>query len=465
VQQARGIQTAITVITIGFLVAFFQANWDGMTALFDLVVKGIGNIPDFLQNIIDYYGEAPADGLRSSLLVGGVAGVLLTAFTGWLYLKESRRTPLVVAILLGGIAGMFGSQILLYPMQHCTYLPEAPATQYRLGLLITLAGAAAVLVPLWTVLFRRSRTIESSAGHFKNWGAPYLLLMPSLLVLIVFLYYPGIQILTLSLKSKRFPLPQERFVCLDNYVLLSKDAAYRNSFMTTVLITLAIIVFTMSFALIAAMLASQKIKWIGIYRTLLIWPFALSPVVTGVIFLAMFREGRDGLINFGLDRLFGISPAWLTDSSLAPWVVILASVWNALGFNILFYIAGLQNVPQDLLDAAAIDGANRAQRFVRITFPLLSPFTFFLLVVNITYGVYGIYGAVDALTQGGPPLGPGGVDGGATQVLIYKLYEDAFGSGAPIGQAAAQALILFLMVAGVTMLQFGFVERRVTYSA
>ncbi|HLA44447.1 MAG TPA: ABC transporter permease subunit, partial [Aggregatilineales bacterium] len=138
---------------------------------------------------------------------------------------------------------------------------------------------------------------------------------------------------------------------------------------------------------------------------------------------------------------------------------------NGLGFNILFYIAGLQNVPGDLLEAAAMDGANRVQRFVRITIPLLSPFTFFLLVANVTYAFYGIYGVVDATTQGGPPLGPGGEEGGATGVLIYKLYEDAFGSGSSAGMAAAQALILFILVATITLLQFRYVENRVTYNA
>jgi sn-glycerol 3-phosphate transport system permease protein len=177
----------------------------------------------------------------------------------------------------------------------------------------------------------------------------------------------------------------------------------------------------------------------------------------------MFREGGAGIINYFLDDLFGITARWLRDPSLAPWVIILASVWNALGFNILFYIAGLQNVPSDLQDAAAIDGANAVQRFFRITLPLLSPFTFFLLVTNVTYAFYGIYGVVDSITRGGPPLGPGGTEGGATNILIYKLYEDAFRSGAPIGSAAGQAMILFLLVAAITLLQFRFVENRVTY--
>jgi sn-glycerol 3-phosphate transport system permease protein len=284
------------------------------------------------------------------------------------------------------------------------------------------------------------------------------------LSLLLFLYYPGLQTVTLSLNMRRFPLPQEKFVCLNNYVSLAQDQIYQNSFITTFLIMIAVVLISMALALGIATLASQKIQGARLYRTLLIWPFALSPVVAGTIFLAMFREGSSGLINYLLERSFGVTLSWLRDPALAPWVIVFASVWNIMGFNILFYIAGLQNIPLDLLEAAQIDGANKPQRFFRITFPLLAPFTFFLLVTNVTYSFYGIYGAVDTLTQGGPPLGAGGAQGGATNVLIYKLYEDAFNPGSPIGMAAAQALILFLMVAGITLLQFRFVERRITYS-
>jgi sn-glycerol 3-phosphate transport system permease protein len=287
--------------------------------------------------------------------------------------------------------------------------------------------------------------------------------VPTLLVLVVFLYYPAIQIMLLSLRRKIFPLPQERFVCLDNYINLSEDAIYRNSFITTLSITLFIVLFSLALALAIAVLASQKVKGASIYRTLLIWPYAISPVVTGVIFLSMFREGGTGLLNWLLDGTLGIAPHWLTDRQLAPWVIVAASVWNLLGFNILFYIAGLQNIPLDLLEAASLDGAGRVKRFWRITFPLLSPFTFFLLVTNITYSFYGIYGMVETLTpSGGPRFGPGG-ESGATNVLIFKLYKDAFETGAPAGFGAAQAVVLFLMVAGLVIVQFRYIERRVTY--
>ena len=228
-------------------------------------------------------------------------------------------------------------------------------------------------------------------------------------------------------------------------------------------ITVAVVLISLALSLGIAVLASQKIRYAVVYRVILISPFALSPIVTGVLFLALFREGGTGILSFLALQIFGSAPSWLRDPTLARWVIIGASVWNILGFNILFYIAGLQNVPKDLLEAAQIDGATAIQRFARITFPLLSPYTFFLLITNVTYAFYGVYGAIDTLTQGGPPIGAAGQFGGATNVLIYKLYEDGFSPGSPLGLAAAQAVVLFVVVAGLTFLQFQFVERRVTY--
>lgn len=368
-------------------------------------------------------------------------------------------------LAVGGVIGGIGSQLLILPMQHCTYAPDLQdAVQYQLGILATMFSSVVVLLPFWSIMLRRGRKREEgTSGYFKSRWLPYALLSPMLINLLIFLYYPSLQTVTLSLNLRPFPLPQERFVCLANYVQLAGDKIYQNSFVTTFVMTFFIVILALAISLGIALLASQKIKYASVYRTLLIWPFALSPVVTGVIFLAMFREGQTGLINALLVWL-GLDPVnWLRTASGAQATIIIASVWNILGFNILFYVAGLQNVPKDLLEAAMIDGANRVQRFVWITFPLLSPFTFFLLVTNVTYSFYGIYGAVDTLTQGGPPLGPAGIDGGGTDVLIYKLYQDAFSPGSPAGLAAAQAVVLFVLVAAITILQFRALESRITY--
>ena len=239
--------------------------------------------------------------------------------------------------------------------------------------------------------------------------------------------------------------------------------ACRNSVSATLYITVFVVLISLSIALGIAVLAAQKVRGAAVYRTLLVWPYAISPVVTGVIFLSIFREGGTGILNWALDGLFGVEARWLTDRQLAPWVIIASAVWNLLGFNILFYIAGLQNVPPDLLEAASLDGAGRFRRFWRITFPLLAPYTLFLLITNVTYSFYGIYGVVDTLTpEGGPRFGPGG-ESGATNVLIFKLYRDAFDTGAPAGLGAAQAVMLFLMVAALVVVQFGYLDRRVTY--
>jgi sn-glycerol 3-phosphate transport system permease protein len=455
---------ALVLVALAFLVLFFAYQIEGLRSLWNLLRDAAGSVPEFVRGIVDYFSSLPADRLLPSALVGAAFGAVATALVSNTLAVANRQRGL--AIGAGAVVGGLGAQILMYPTQHCTYAPDVDSTQFRMGLFVTALSALILLVPLWTLLRRRPETPRQRvAGHFNNFGLAYLFLVPTLVMLAVFLYYPAIQVMLVSLRRKIFPLPQEQFACMQNFVSLTDNAVYRNSFTTTMFITFWIVLFSLALALGIAVLASQKIKYAGFYRTLLIWPYAISPVVTGVIFLSMFREGGAGLLNWMLDSTLGITPHWLTDKNLAPWVIIAASVWNLLGFNVLFYIAGLQNVPEDLLEAASLDGAGRFRRFWRITFPLLSPFTFFLLVTNITYSFYGIYGMVDTLTpEGGPRFGPGG-ESGATNVLIFKLYKDAFDTGAPAGVGAAQAVILFLMVAGLMVLQFRFIERRITYEA
>ncbi len=518
---------ALVLLFIGW---FVVNEFEGIAAFFRLLVTTITVIPESIQTIIAYYGALPSGQLASSLFIGIIFGAVTTAFVVFstrkitpiprlaglailfgiaaamiayllgIILLNVIFVGLLAAVisaivfqpdmrafvslqtlrsitqathlrvlgrgaLIGAIGGGAGSQILTYSMQHCTYSGEALAIERQIGILITVVSTLLVLIPMWTLMQpRQVRGTASTSGYFKGWVLPLTFLLPTLVSLVIFLYYPAVQITTLSLSIQRFR--REQFVCLGNYINLVEDTIYRNSFIITLIFTAAIVIISMAMALGIALLASQKVRGASIYRTFLIWPYAISPVVTGAIFLAMFRQGRSGLINYGLFKLFNVDPVpeWFTNASLAPWVIIFASVWNALGFNILFYIAGLQNIPKDLLEAAEIDGANRLQRFYRITLPLLSPFTFFLLVTNVTFSFYGIYGAVDTLTQGNPPLGPAGRDGGATNVLIYKLYEDAFASGAQIGGAAAQSVILFLLVAFITLIQFRYLERRVTYA-
>jgi sn-glycerol 3-phosphate transport system permease protein len=459
----RGVLLAVALFALGFA----ASEWSGVARFGEWLLASLGQFPASLQTVVVYFASIPFAQVLPSLLIGAVVGALVgfaLSQSNGRAVADGRAVARPYGAIIGAMMGVLAAQVFGYLTRHCTYAPDAGAAQAVAGAVLTalLAGVLA-----WGVLAltqRRATSDQSNAGYFKGAGLPLLFLAPTLLSLLLFLYYPSVQTITLSLSSRRFPLPQERFVCLQNYGNLAIDPIYQNAFLTTLLLTVLIVVCSLAIALSIALLASQKIRGAGIYRTLLIFPFALSPVVAGAVFLAMFREGGAGLINYALDSLFGVQASWLRDAALARSVVVLSSVWNILGFNILFYIAGLQNVPKDLLEAASIDGANRLQKFWHITFPLLAPFTFFLLVTNVTYGFYGVYGAVDTLTQGGPPMGPAGALGGATDVLIFKLYQDAFNPGSPAGLAAAQAVVLFVMVAGITLLQFGFVERRITYS-
>ena len=389
-----------------------------------------------------------------------------------------------MGLLAGGIIGAVSSQILAVPMQHCTFEDGVATRDRNIGLAVIFMSTIFLLIPLWTYMQRgRSLSIDnqSSSGYFKHGWVAILLLLPTLIILFVFLYYPAAQVVEGSMERASVRIGAEpTFVCLDNYNTLveSRLYAYENSLNITAKITAAVVLISMAISLFVANLGYQKIQGASIYRTFLIWPYAISPIVAGAIFLVMFNP-KVGIINWALVEssqvgfienllieVFGTTrPEWFSDPKLAIWVIIGASVWNILGFNILFYIAGLQSVPEDLLEAASIDGANSIQRFLFIKFPLLSPYTFFLLVTNVTYAFYGIFGVVDRLTQGGPPT-PGNSRAGATDVLIYSLYETAFvGTRNKLGIANAQSLILFLLVAGITIIQFRVIEQRVTYGA
>jgi sn-glycerol 3-phosphate transport system permease protein len=433
--------------------------WSALRALAVAVLLAI--LAYVTTSLLPALGIALVVLLVMAYLYGENLRKFLTVQTLQRLANRDALITLVTGAGVGGVVGGMSSQLLMYSTKHCTYGPGIGGFEYRLGLVITAISATFLLFPVWTYVLRRGGKIapsqEITSGNFRGFFVPYLLLVPTLIVLVFFLYYPAFQVVEMSL-TRTLLGRGSRFACLYNYQKLAEDPVYKSSFITTFQLTIAIIVLGMAISLAIASLANQKVRGANIYRAWLIWPYAVSPVVTGVIFQVMFHP-QVGPINWGLNELFGIRPQWFRETNLAPWVVILAAVWNSLGFNVLFYIAGLQNVPSDLLEAAAIDGANRFQRFVRITFPMLSPFTFFLLITNMTYSFFGIFGAVDTLTQGGPWRG----GEGATNVLIYNLYQDAFEHQYKIGGAAAQSLILFLLVAGLTLLQFRYVERQVTY--
>jgi sn-glycerol 3-phosphate transport system permease protein len=207
--------------------------------------------------------------------------------------------------------------------------------------------------------------------------------------------------------------------------------------------------------LLLATLANRALKAKTLLRTLLIWPYAISPAIIGVIFLFMFNP-IVGVINYVWNAVFHTRPLWLGDPILTPLLIIIASIWKNLGYNVIFYLAGLQNISGELLEAASIDGANAWVRFRRIIFPLLSPFTFFLVITNLTYSFFDVFGTIDILAGPGPA--------NSTTVLIYNLYRD-LQINHNTGMAATQSVMLFVLVAGLTILQFRTTERRVTYNA
>jgi len=290
-------------------------------------------------------------------------------------------------------------------------------------------------------------------GKFKGKLLPFVLLAPTLIVLIVFLYYPVIQTFRLSTYRVAFLGLRKQFTGLENFQTLWHDTGYHHSVGVTLLIALVVVVGGLSVSLFIAMLANQPLKGGSVYRVLLIWPFALSPAVAGIIFLFMFSPGF-GVVNYLTFLATGTELNWLGNPRLAVLLIIMASIWKNLGYNVVFYLAALQNLDTEVLNAASIDGANAWQRFWRITFFLLSPMTFFLLITNITYSFFDLFGMIDLVTKGGP------LD--STNVMIYNLYRDGF-EYYKTGLAAAQSVVLFAVVVLLTVVQFRTAGRQVHY--
>ncbi|AEG34559.1 sugar ABC transporter permease (plasmid) [Thermus thermophilus] len=290
---------------------------------------------------------------------------------------------------------------------------------------------------------------------FRRPVMAWALLLPTLVILSLFLYYPTIQTFLLSFYQVNFALifADKIFVGLENYKTVFTDPVYRRVLLNTLLFSGSVVALSLVTGLALAVLANQKVRGARVYRLLLIWPYALSPAVAGVIFLFLFNP-QAGVVNYVLGEVFGVRPDWLTDPRLAFLVVVLTAVWKNVGYNVVFYLAALQNLPGEVLEAALVDGATPWQRFFRITLPLLSPMTFFLLVMNSIYAFFDTFAIIDLITRGGP--------NGATNTLIYSIYRDGF-EFFNTGMAAAQSVVLFVGVVLLTMVQFRFGERRVHY--
>ncbi len=289
---------------------------------------------------------------------------------------------------------------------------------------------------------------------FQNRFLACILLLPTFIILLTFLYYPTWRTFALSFYQVGFLGIKQMFIGTENYVTLFTDPSYLRIFQNTFVFVLGSVLLSMAFGLGLALLANSRIQGKRIYRLLLIWPYALPPAVAGVIFLFLF-SAQVGIVNYFFDLLLGLKPDWLSSPVLAMGVVILASVWKALGYNVVFYLAALQNVPGDILEAAIIDGAGPWQRFQKVLLPLLSPMTLFLLIMNTIAAFFDSFAFVDLLTKGGPA--------GSTTIMIYSIYRDGF-QYFKTGFAAAQSVLLFVIVIVLTLMQFRISKNRVHYS-
>lgn len=287
---------------------------------------------------------------------------------------------------------------------------------------------------------------------FRSHWLPWVLIAPQMAIVLVFFFWPAGQALWQSLLQQDAFGTSTEFVGLENFKRLWADASYLASFKTTAVFSLLVAVCGLSISLLLAVMADRVVKGARLYKTLLVWPYAVAPVVAGVLWMFMFAPGM-GVISHALG-LMGVDWNHLLNSGQAMTLIVLAAVWKQISYNFLFFLAGLQAIPKSLIEAAAIDGAGPWKRFWTVQFPLLSPTAFFLLVINIVYAFFDTFAIVDAATQGGP--------GKDTSILVYKVYYDGF-KALDMGGSAAQSVVLMVIVVALTVVQFRFVERKVQY--
>ena len=287
---------------------------------------------------------------------------------------------------------------------------------------------------------------------FQSRLLPYLLLVPQLTVVLIFFYWPAAQAVWQSfLLQDAFGLSSS-FVAFENYADILADPDYLATILRTFAFSAAIAGSSLSIALLLANMADKPLRFGAIYRTLLIWPYAVAPAIAGVLWLFMLHPAL-GVFARWL-RAMGVDWNPLLNGNQAVTLIVLAATWKQISYNFLFFLAGLQAIPKSVMEAAAIDGARPMRRFWTVTFPLLMPTVFFLIVVNIVYAFFDTFGIIDAMTGGGPAK--------ATETMVYKVYLDGL-VGANLGGSAAQSVILMVIVIALTAIQFRYVERKVTY--
>ncbi len=287
---------------------------------------------------------------------------------------------------------------------------------------------------------------------FRSPWLPYLLVLPQIAITLIFFFWPAGQALYQSvLQQDAFGISLE-YVGAANFMTLWNDPNYIESFRVTAIFAAGVALLGMSFALLLAYFADRALRGAVAYKTLLIWPYAVAPAVAGVLWMFLFNPTL-GIVSYVL-RQMGVDWNFLLNGDQAMLLVIIAAAWKQISYNFLFFLAGLQSIPRSLIEAAAIDGAGPWRRFWSIVFPLLSPTTFFLMVINVVYAFFDTFAIIDAVTHGGPF--------NSTNTLVYKVYHDGF-RGMDIGGSAAQSVVLMAIVIALTVVQFRYVERRVQY--
>ena len=288
--------------------------------------------------------------------------------------------------------------------------------------------------------------------YYHNKLLAYLLIAPQILITLIFFIWPAAQALYQSfLVEDAFGLGSE-FVWFENFIFLFEDEYYVDSFGRTAIFSFLVAFVSMSFSLILAGFAERVIRGELIYKSLLIWPYAVAPVLAGALWIMLFDPSL-GLITYYL-KYFDVEWNYKLNGTQAMVLVVLASAWKQVAYNFLFFLAGIHAIPKSMIEAAALDGSGPIKRFWTIIFPLISPVTFFLLVINTVYAFFDTFGIIHVMTQGGPA--------NSTEILVYKVYNDGF-IGLDLGGSAAQSVILMFIVISLTFFQFRFIEKKVEY--
>jgi len=288
--------------------------------------------------------------------------------------------------------------------------------------------------------------------HYRQISLPLLLVAPQLLITIIFFFWPAGEALRDAFyRGDAFGL-HSHFVAWANFTSLFHDPVYLHACISTLIFSTCVTVLSLGSALWMAMFANRVIRGNGLYKSLLIWPYAVAPAVAGILWRFLFSPSV-GVLAYQLQRM-GYQWNYLLNGNQAMFLVVIAAAWQQFSYNFIFFLAGLQAIPKSLTEAAAIDGAGPWKRFLSIEFPLLSPTTFFLLVINMIYAFFQTFGVIQTVTQGGPA--------DATNILVYKVYNDGF-MGLNLGSSSAQSVLLMIVVIVLTVIQFRYIERKVHY--